>query len=92
MAVHSDDLYDKLCEFDNEEVESQINKDLDRTLAELNLWTEDHRQGNNKLYNVLKAYANYDNEVSYVQGMNFVVALLLFYIPDDEEEVFWCLH
>ena len=43
MAVHSDDLYDKLCEFDNEEVEGQINKDLDRTLAELNLWQEDHR-------------------------------------------------
>jgi len=41
---------------------------------------------------VLKAYANYDNEVSYVQGMNFIVGLLLFYIPADEESVFWCLH
>ena len=41
---------------------------------------------------MLKAYANYDNEVGYVQGMNYIVALLLFYIPDDEEKVFWCLH
>lgn len=27
-----------------------------------------------------------------MQGMNYLVALLLFYIPDDEEKVFWCLH
>ena len=40
---------------------------------------------------MLKAYANYDNEVGYVQGINFLVGLLLFYIPDDEEAVFWCL-
>ena len=41
---------------------------------------------------MLKAYANYDNEVSYVQGMNYIVGLFLFYIPDDEKQVFWCLH
>lgn len=60
-------------------------------MSELQLWREDHQGGNNKLYNVLKAYANYDNEVSYVQGMNYLAGLLLFYIPD-EEQVFWCLH
>ena len=37
------------------------------------------------------AYANYDNEVGYVQGMNYIVGLLLFYIKD-EEQVFWCLY
>ena len=37
------------------------------------------------------AYANYDNEVGYVQGMNYIVGLLLFYIQD-EEQVFWCLY
>ena len=57
-------------------------------MADLNLWNED---GQNQLYNILKAYANYDNEVGYVQGINFLVGLLLFYIPDDEETVFWCL-
>ena len=60
-------------------------------MADLNLWREDHQGGNNKLYNVLKAYAAYDNEVGYVQGMNYIVGLLLFYIQD-EEMVFWCLH
>ena len=49
-------------------------------MAELGLWKEDSKCGNNKLFNVLIAYANYDNEVSYVQGMNYIVALLLFYI------------
>eukprot|EP00354_Favella_ehrenbergii_P002165 CAMPEP_0170477520 /NCGR_PEP_ID=MMETSP0123-20130129/18770_1 /TAXON_ID=182087 /ORGANISM="Favella ehrenbergii, Strain Fehren 1" /LENGTH=181 /DNA_ID=CAMNT_0010749311 /DNA_START=933 /DNA_END=1475 /DNA_ORIENTATION=- len=59
-------------------------------MSELGLWREDHHGGNNKLYNVLKAYANYDNEVGYVQGINYLVGLFLFYIPD-EETVFWCL-
>lgn len=48
------------------------------------MFKEDLKAGNNKLFNVLKAYANYDNEVSYVQGMNYIVALLLLYIQDEE--------
>jgi hypothetical protein len=43
-----------------------ISKDVARTLSDLKLWREDLSAGNNKLFNVLKAYANYDNEVSYV--------------------------
>jgi hypothetical protein len=67
-----------------------ISKDISRTLSDLQLWREDLSAGNNKLFNVLKAYANYDNEVSYVQGLNYVVGMMLFYI-EDEEQVFWCL-
>ena len=37
---------------------------------------------------MLIAYANYDIEVGYVQGMNYIVALLLLYI-EDEQKVFW---
>ena len=91
MQVHSDNLYSKLIEFENEDVAREISKDVDRTMAELGLWKQDMKCGNNKLYNVLLAYANYDNEVGYVQGLNYIVGLLLFYIPD-EEQVFWCLH
>lgn len=91
QAIHSNNLYQKLIQFKNDETERQISKDIDRTMAELNLWPEDSQCGNNKLFNVLKAYANYDNEVGYVQGMNYIVGLLLFYNPD-EEQVFWCLH
>ena len=46
--------------------------------------------GKNRLYNVLNAYANFDEEVGYCQGMNFITAMLLFNIID-EEDVFWCL-
>jgi len=67
-----------------------ISKDVARTLSELKLWQEDLNCGNNKLFNVLKAFANYDNEVGYVQGLNYVVAMMLYYI-NDEEQVFWCL-
>ena len=67
-----------------------ISKDVARTLSDLRLWKEELNCGNNKLFNVLKAYANYDNEVSYVQGLNYVVGIMLYYIKD-EEQVFWCL-
>lgn len=42
------------------------------------------------LYNVLLAYANYDSQIGYVQGLNYVAAMLLMHIQD-EEKVFWCL-
>jgi hypothetical protein len=67
-----------------------ISKDVSRTLSYLKMWNEEHTGGNNKLFNVLKAYANYDNEVSYVQGLNYVVGMMLYFI-EDEEKVFWCL-
>ena len=91
MACHSDRTYASLLRESNLEIEKQIEKDIQRTMAELNLWREDSQAGNNKLFNVLKAYANYDSEVCYVQSMNYIAGLLLFYI-DDEEKVFWCLQ
>ena len=61
-----------------------IPRDIHRTLPCFQMWTEDYRSGNNKLFNVLKAYSNYETEVGYVQGLNYIVALMLFYIPDEE--------
>lgn len=63
---HSFNLYSKLTEFPNEEVDIMLSKDVDRTMAELKLWREDKNCGNNKLFNVCKAYANFDKEVNYV--------------------------
>jgi hypothetical protein len=48
------------------------------------MWGEDTQCGNNKLFNVLKAYANYDNEVGYVQGLNYVVGMMSYYVNDEE--------
>lgn len=56
----------------------------------IGLSDEDCQSGNNKLYNVLMAYANYDSEVEYTQGLNLIVALFLFFVKE-EEQVFWCL-
>ena len=42
------------------------------------------------LFNILLAYANYDSQVGYVQGMNYIAAMLLMHIQE-EESVFWCL-
>merc|ERR1711998_586265 len=38
---------------------------------------------------VLQAYARYDTDVGYCQGMGFITGLLLGYMP--EEEAFWVL-
>lgn len=75
----------------NEEADDIISRDVSRTLSDLGLWHEDLKCGNNKLFNVLKAYANYDNEVGYVQGLNYVVGMMLYFVGD-EETAFWCLH
>jgi hypothetical protein len=34
---------------------------------------------------VLRAYAAYDQEVNYCQGMNFLAALLLLWLPSEED-------
>ena len=73
-----------MLKFDGDpDAEHMISKDVARTLVDLNLFKEDLAAGNNKLFNVLKAYSNYDNEVSYVQGLNYIVVLLLYYIGDE---------
>jgi len=41
------------------------------------------------LYNVLHAYSVLDKNVSYCQGMNYIVAVLLIYL--EEEAAFWTL-
>jgi len=87
---YSYNTYSKLKEMPNQEVEDMLQKDVDRTMSELKLWREEILCGNNKLFNVLKAFANLDTEVSYVQGLNYIVAIMLIYIQD-EETVFWCL-
>ena len=60
--------------------------------------------GNNSLYNVLNAYAMYDKEIGYCQGMNIITAWLLKFTQEvvegddgelklryDEVNAFYCL-
>ena len=44
--------------------------------------------GQNRLFNVLKAYTAYDPQVGYCQGMNFIASMLLRVMPD-QEDAFW---
>ena len=51
---------------ENTHDEYLISKDIYRTLPDQKLFKEEFKQGENKLFNVLKAYSCYDNEVGYV--------------------------
>ena len=71
-------------------VVSVIRRDLDRTYPKHPLFmrgNESHAL--DKLDNVLRAYANFAPEIGYCQGLNFLVALLLMQMP--EEDAFWML-
>lgn len=48
------------------------------------------KQGKTSLYNVLRAYSNYDRTVGYCQGMGFVAGLLLQYC--NEQTTFYILR
>ncbi|KAI8847671.1 rab-GTPase-TBC domain-containing protein [Chytridium lagenaria] len=53
------------------------------------LFTETDGQGQKSLRNILRAYALYDPEVGYCQGMGMVAGVMLMNMP--EEESFWLL-
>lgn len=59
-------IYKKLLEMTSEQDEYNISKDVFRTIPESSKFKEPLESGQNKLYNVLKVYACYDNEIGYV--------------------------
>ena len=58
---------------------TSIDKDVGRTFPEVDLFGTE--RGQQALKNVLLAYAAYDPEVGYCQGMNFLAGLSLLYLP-----------
>ena len=63
----------------------QIKKDLHRTFPSSTIMKSKHIQ--NRLKNVLRAFSNYEPNVKYFQGMNFIVGFLLYHC--DENIAFW---
>lgn len=68
---------------ENEDDEFCIGKDLSRTLTFIKAFNLDPTSGENRLFNVLKAYSSYDIEVGYCQGINYIAALLLTHIEKE---------
>mmetsp|Transcript_26247 Transcript_26247/g.66750 ORF Transcript_26247/g.66750 Transcript_26247/m.66750 type:complete len:222 (+) Transcript_26247:517-1182(+) len=69
-----------------------ITRDLNRTFpSHINFESNNARggQGQQALFNVLKAVAVYDKRLGYCQGLGFVAGILLIYMS--EEESFWVL-
>ena len=84
------DLYNKLEKQPiNEDLETIIMKDLDRTFPLLQFFSEKYGNGQRKLYKVLSAYSKFNTKVGYVQGMAYIVAIFLLYM--DEESSFFML-
>jgi hypothetical protein len=74
----------------NEDLETVIMKDLDRTFPLLHFFSEKYGNGQRRLYKVLSAYSKFNTKVGYVQGMAYIVAIFLLYM--DEESSFFMLH
>lgn len=66
-----------------EKVEYGIKIDLPRTCIGNEAFKRPHKEGDNPLYNVVNAYAHYDDEIGYCQGMCFIAALLLHYLKSE---------
>ncbi|GEM10405.1 rab GTPase activator [Rhodotorula toruloides] len=64
--------------------EKSIARDLSRTFPKHEYFSDAHGVGQENLFNVVKAYSLYDDEVGYTQGLQFIVGPLLLNMPDEE--------
>ena len=81
-----DEIKSQSCE---DEFESTIKKDINRTFPHHQAFANNNQRLQNILFNILRAYSIYNNNVGYCQGMNFLVGFLLIISGFREEEVFW---
>ncbi|XP_050304026.1 rab GTPase-activating protein 1-like isoform X2 [Anthonomus grandis grandis] len=64
--------------------ENVIERDIARTFPAHNFFKEAGGLGQDSLYRVSKAYAVYDSEVGYCQGLSFLAATLLLHMPEEQ--------
>ncbi|XP_040156813.1 rab GTPase-activating protein 1 isoform X1 [Anopheles arabiensis] len=64
--------------------ESVIQRDINRTFPAHKFFKENGGTGQENLYKVSKAYAVYDTEVGYCQGLSFIAASLLLHMPEEQ--------
>ncbi|KAG5464456.1 hypothetical protein LSCM1_00644 [Leishmania martiniquensis] len=71
------------------DLEDVIERDLHRTFPTNRLFCAgESSQGQQLLRGILHAYANYNTNVGYCQGMGFIAATLILQV-EEEEDVFW---
>ena len=76
-------IYQNLSKNSNNIYDKEIIKDLLRTFPN----DSSFQRGSvcyQKLFNILKAYSNYNNEIGYAQGMNFIVAKLIKFFDNEK--------
>ncbi|XP_003699843.1 GTPase activating protein and centrosome-associated isoform X2 [Megachile rotundata] len=64
--------------------ESVILRDISRTFPAHDYFKETGGLGQDSLYRISRAYAVYDEEVGYCQGLSFLVASLLLHMPEEQ--------
>lgn len=74
-----DALCNKVCGY-----EHQIHVDVQRTFRQHSLFKDKYGIGQARLFRVLVAFANYNTNIGYCQGMSSIVGLLLMYFPEKE--------
>lgn len=82
--------YKELLARDKVPIYEVIERDIKRTYPKHLMFYYDNSQGQIELHAVLKAYAQYNPEVGYCQGMGMLVGLFLMQ-GLDAEEAFWLL-
>lgn len=80
----------KSCRDDGQDDDHEVHGDSMDMLRQLSRMSNAREgYGKQSLRRILRAYSVYDTEVGYCQGMNFIAAMLLTFMP--EEESFWTL-
>ncbi|KAL1921660.1 uncharacterized protein VTP21DRAFT_10302 [Calcarisporiella thermophila] len=64
--------------------EKMITRDLNRTFPGHEFFKDEDGHGQRSLFNVLRTYSIYDEEVGYCQGIGFIVGPLLLCMPEEE--------
>jgi hypothetical protein len=64
------------------DVEATIFRDLHRTLP-THVFFQPGNPGQQRLFNVLRAYSRYDRVLGYCQGLGMIVAVVLTYVTEE---------
>eukprot|EP01095_Lingulamoeba_sp_RSL-Kostka_P007121 TRINITY_DN2244_c0_g2_i1.p1 TRINITY_DN2244_c0_g2~~TRINITY_DN2244_c0_g2_i1.p1 ORF type:complete len:319 (+),score=97.79 TRINITY_DN2244_c0_g2_i1:254-1210(+) len=84
LMQQNSDYYQKLLQTESK-YDSNIQQDITRTLPYMEDIFDEEKQ--TIVSNILHAYSVYDDLIGYAQGMNYIVTIITFLLP--EEHAFW---